>query len=381
VSHPICDLMVEEKERNPQAIFEANDNRCRYHSAAAENKQVPILSQGMCPVAYLNLYPTLFALHLNQDESLIRFSSKGQVVQCPAGPEGVSFRVFRTKAKLNPIEKGKNLLRKIANIVMPVELFDKHTNIEAVDEGQGCPLGIKKGATFDFNLDKTDEFCPAAFNSAYPLLGKKNDFAVGCPDHRTNVKFALPGELIDKGNKEQDNCDKYYCQVKITKVFGDFYCPLELNRWYSIDEVLGISGARCFSSFHVAFPYLYALFNGGQLGFLTGDRESAGVGCPNTALLVKYIVSRDKQGQFKYTSTSTHPGCPRKIGLNENIVIEDFERAIPFYYGLYDLYTALNKVESKRQDPGAQIETSITSMKEETGLVWSISGNANRSDD
>ena len=65
--------MVEERDQNLKATFDANDNRCRYHSKEAKDNQGPLLSQGMCPVAYLNLYPTLFALHLNQNESLIKF--------------------------------------------------------------------------------------------------------------------------------------------------------------------------------------------------------------------------------------------------------------------------------------------------------------------
>ena len=128
-THPVCALMVEEQDQNLKATFDASENRCRYHSKEAEDKQVPLLSQGMCPVAYLNLYPTLFALHLNQNESLIKFDPEGHRISCPLGSNGVSFKVHRTKAKLSPIDRGKNLIRKMANIVMPVEFFDKHTHI------------------------------------------------------------------------------------------------------------------------------------------------------------------------------------------------------------------------------------------------------------
>ena len=109
--HSICSLMVEEKEQNLTATFDANDNRCRYHSGESKEKQVPLLSQGMCPVAYLNLYPTLFALHLNQNKSLIKFNPKGHKICCPIGSEGVTFKVHRAKVNLNPIDYGKNLLR------------------------------------------------------------------------------------------------------------------------------------------------------------------------------------------------------------------------------------------------------------------------------
>jgi uncharacterized repeat protein (TIGR04076 family) len=365
--------MCEEKSKDLKATFEANDNRCRYHAKEAEDKKVPLLSQGMCPVAYLNLYPTLFALHLNQDESAIKFNLRDHNIQCPLGSDGVSFKVHRTKAALSPLERGKNLIRKMANIIMPVEVFDKHTHIEAVDEGEGCPLGIKKGDSFYFNLDQTDEFCPAAFNSVYPLLGTgKNNFAVGCPDYRTNVKFSLEEDISRPSKKETANCDSYSSKIKITKVYGDFSIPIERDHWYTLDEVIKICGIRCYASFHVAFPYLYTLYNGGQLGFLTRDRQSAGIGCPNTSSLIKYIVSKDNADQYKFLAQNTNSNCPREIEASEEIFVGNFEKSIPFYYGLYDLYTSLKKIESLGANQQSKADTSITSLKGNTGLVWSI---------
>ena len=100
------------------------------------------------------------------------------------------------------------------------------------------------------------------------------------------------------------------------------------------------------------------------MGFLTGERYTAGISCPNASYLIKYKVSRDKEGRYKYTCEKDHQDCPRKIKMNEEIVIENFENALPFYHGLSDLYTALLKTESQ--------EISITSMRGKTGLVWSI---------
>tara|TARA_B100000315_G_scaffold186392_2_gene175784 strand:+ start:1994 stop:3208 length:1215 start_codon:yes stop_codon:yes gene_type:complete len=371
--HPVCTLMVEERDQSPKATFDANDNRCRYHSTKAEGKQVPLLSQGMCPTAYLNLYPTLFGLHLNQDESQIKFDSKEHHIHCPLGTEGISFKVQRTKAKLGAIDRGKNLVRKLVNIVMPVEFFDKHTHIEAIDEGQGCPFGIKKGDSFYFNLDHTDEFCPAAFNSVYPLLGKeKNNFTAGCPDYRTNVRFSLATDSPQRDLEEHANCDSYSSKIKIVRVYGDFECPIELDCWYSIDEVIEACGIQCYASFHVAFPYLYTLYNGGQLGFLTNNRNSAGIACPNVSSLIKYIVSQDKGGHYKYSSQNTQSSCPRKIKIGDEVIINRFEKSIPFYYGLYDLYVSLKKIESIKDEQQLQTETQVTSMKGGIGLVWSI---------
>ena len=70
--------MVEERDLPPRATYEANDHNCRYHPGNGENEKISLVSQGMCPIAYLHLYPTLFALHLNQKKSEIKISSEHQ---------------------------------------------------------------------------------------------------------------------------------------------------------------------------------------------------------------------------------------------------------------------------------------------------------------
>ena len=380
MAHPICVQMVNEKELSSQVTYVANDNNCRYHPGNTENDQIPLLSQGMCPVAYLHVYPTLLALHLNQNQSKIKIDSNQLEIYCPLGSDGVLFKTYTAKVKIGFTKIFKQFfskknpwLRKIVNLVYPVELFSKNTHLEVVSEGQGCAFGIKKGDTFSFNLDKKDEFCPAAFNSVYPLLNTgKEDFSIGCPDHRTNVRFSLSAEPGTLKSECKSNCDSYSSRVKIVKKYGKFNLPIELNRWYTIDEVIESLGIRCFSSYHVAFPYLYALYNGGQLGFLTGERNTAGIGCPNATYLIKYKVSRTEKGDYKYSCEKSHEDCPRKIEFNEDILIKNFEKSVPFFYGLYDLYVSLVKIESLNET----MEVEISSIRGETGIVWSISNNA-----
>ena len=222
-------------------------------------------------------------------------------------------------------------------------------------------------------MDNKNEFCPAAFNSVYPLLGSgKDNFSVGCPDHRTNVRFSLSDRPKIVTSESQASCDSYSSKVKIIRTTGDFECPIDLNRWYSVDEIIDASGIRCFSSFHVAFPYFYALYNGGQLGFLTGERYTAGIGCPNATYLIKYKVSRDNEMRYKYSCEKSHQDCPRKIEMNEDIIIDNFENALPFYYGLSDLYMALTKIESLTNNQKEPAEVNVSSMRGETGIIWSI---------
>lgn len=372
--------MVEEKDQPPKATYEANDHNCRYHPGNTDDEQVSLISQGMCPITYLHIYPTLLALHLNLEESKINIDASELNIYCPLGKDGVLFKAYTSKVKMSFSDyrkfffsKKNPWLRKIVNLFYPIELFGKNTYVEAVDEGKGCPFGIKKGDSFYFNVDRKDEFCPAAFNSVYPLLGTgKDNFSVGCPDYRTNVRFSLTDKQQTSISEGQASCDSYSSKVKITNTYENFDCPIETDRWYTVDEIIQVSGIRCFSSFHTAFPYFYALYNGGQLGFLTGERYTAGISCPNSTYLVKYKVSRDKKGRYKYACEKSHQDCPRKIGLNEDIIIDNFEKALPFYYGLSDLYTALLKTESFNENQKEPQEIKVVSMRGKTGLTWSI---------
>ena len=98
LNHPLCARMAEEKEKGLKLIYGAADNRCRYHPLNTDNKQVSLLSQGMCPTAFLNLYPTLLALHCNNDQSKLKMNPAGEIISCPLGVEGVRFRVYSSKS-------------------------------------------------------------------------------------------------------------------------------------------------------------------------------------------------------------------------------------------------------------------------------------------
>ena len=374
MTHPICSRMVEEKELNLKLVYEANDNRCRYHEKSSNDKYINIFSQGMCPIAYMNLYPTLFALHLNQNSAKLKINPKGHTVFCPIGADGVQFKVYTKRLKANLKAYLKMAIYWLANKIIPVEVFSKTTHIEATSNGKGCPLEIKTGDAFYFNLDHTDELCPAAFNSVYPFLDVvKNNFTAGCPDYRTHVSFSVPSKPSAQNDENQliNNpvCDQYTPQLQMVSSQGQFYNPIELGRIYSVDALMKAAGIRCFTSFHVSFPYLDTLYNGGQLGFLTGKRNSAGICCPNTALMVKYEVAKEGV-DYQYTCVKSHPDCPREIKSGEAVSIKNFETGYPFYRSLNELFSILRKMESRTQETRANVE--ISSTYGDTKIFWSI---------
>jgi uncharacterized repeat protein (TIGR04076 family) len=374
LSHPLCARMAEEKERGLKLLYDATDNRCRYHPLNSGNKQVSLLSQGMCPTAFLNLYPTLLALHCNHDQSKLKMNPAGEIISCPLGSEGVSFRVYSLKIKFNLWAYFKNFLRWVLNFLYPVEIPDKDVFIKAVDEGRGCSVGITRGQDFYFNLDQKDELCPAAFTSIYPYLDiEKNNFIAGCPDYRTQVTFSILDKSNDTKHVNDKLCDQYSTRIKLKRTMGDFNFPIKMDQWYSVDKLIKSSGITCYTSFHIAYPYFYILCHGGQLAFLSPDRQTAGICCPNTSFAVQYKVTKDSQGTYKYACIKTHTDCPRGIGLNDEVIMDNFENSLPYYRGLYEIYTVIKKMElSHKTSEEPPLEVEITSKNGDQATEWSI---------
>ncbi len=365
-----CDIVIQERFSNKIKVFSVNDDRCRYHRLKSKGVDGNIISKGMCPLAYLNLYPVLFALHTIRNASRQTFGSESLLKRCPLGDDGVLFSIFFEPHPFRTLSFMRNSFSRLMNIFIPFDVHNKIVGAQIVVAGS-CPLCMEKGQRFVFNVDKTDEICPAAVNSIYPLLGEDTDFILGCPDYRTHVKYntvALPLRASPGGKPE---CDSYTQKVKITRKIGDFPCPLEPDCWYEVDELLRIIKIPCFTSYHVAFPYLYALSKGGQLGYLSRNRMEAGICCPNAELAIQYMVSKSEESYF-YRSTKTHPECPRNVLLNDVTLLKDFIASLPFYTALNELYIILKKTSTMHDSELADSMIVVESREGKMGLNWVI---------
>jgi hypothetical protein len=93
----------------------------------------------------------------------------------------------------------------------------------------------------------------------------------------------------------------------------------------------------------VALPYFFTLLNGGRLGYLTRDKNSAGIVCPNSSAGVRYFASRDGAGVYRQRAFFSEADCPSEIRAGEEIIIKDFETGAPFYYSLSVLFCAMRE--------------------------------------
>ncbi len=371
--HDLCALVLEELKEDDIIVAEINDNRCRYHSIRSKKQKIDLIRKGMCPVGYMSLYPFLFALHCSRDRTKLKLDVDRMVKQCPLGEEGATFKVNVERIRFGLLEYVKNLARRLINLVIPCEVHDKHIVIEVMDKAAGCPLEFRKGDQLSFNIGRTDEMCPAAFNSVYPFLDLiANNGVVGCPDYRTHVRFGTAGHPRSRANERQEhlNCDTYNAHVQILDKTNSFSCPVAVGQWLSIDELIGELGIRCFSSFHVAFPYLYTLYNGGQLGYLSRDRRKAGICCPSP-LCVRYMVTKE-DGAYKYNCLQSHNACPRGVKLRDEVVVGDFERYVSFYTSLNDIYTVVKKLGSRPEMLSSNVETKVPYQFGDEGSLWMV---------
>lgn len=372
--HDLCAIILEEVKKDGIIVAEINDNRCRYHPIRSKKQKIGLIRKGMCPVGYMSLYPFLFALHCSRDRTKLKLDIDRMVKQCPLGEEGATFKVNVEKIRFGLLEYVKNLARRLINLVIPCEVHDKNIVIEVIDKAAGCPLEFSKGDQFSFNIDRTDEMCPAAFNSVYPFLDLlSNNAVVGCPDYRTHVRFGTADYLRSCANERREHfdCDTYNARVQIGEKTDNFSCPVAVGKWYSIDELMGELGIRCFSSFHVAFPYLYTLYNGGQLGYLSRDRRKAGICCPSP-LSVRYMVAKENDGAYKYNCLQSHNACPRGVELRDEVVVGDFEKYVSFYASLNEIYTVIKKMGSGPEMLSSNVEMKVPYQFGDDASLWVV---------
>ena len=271
---PLCRAIS--GERTTAVVSGLAGSGCRYHRARQMGRQVELVEPGMCPLAFAGLYPSLFARHCNR-------ARQGESTRyCPAGENGVLFRVWTEKKPFTLSGGSIDLARRFLNLLTPVEVHDRIIRFEAADKGTACPLALKPGDGFSFNISRAGEMCPSAFNSVYPLINDKaRESLYSCPDHKVQVRFsgAAGGTPAPSPDCELRSGKVRVVSVRGAEKPGSWRMPFALQKWYTVDEVLQAAEIPCFTSFHIAFPYLLALSRGGAVRVL-----NAGPACGRDTL-------------------------------------------------------------------------------------------------
>ena len=366
-----CDIVGCIQPTPRVVVTSVNDSRCRYHRPNTIRSSRTILPPEICPLLYMAAYPFLFALHTIQDITTCAKMGLSSERLCPLGHEGVTYKVFAEENPLSLKSCLRNSFTRLMTLFMPFETHNKTVGLEILDNGQ-CPINHTMKQRVFFNVDGTDEICPAAANSVYPLINYAGDFSLGCPDYRTHVLFSLDQDSGGKDFERKVGCDRDDLQVQVDSYTGDCAIPIELHRWYSVDEVIKECAIPCLSSYHVAFPYLYALSMGGQLGYLSRRRNEAGICCPNADVGVQYMVS-DDNNVYSYQRRTSYPDCPRvKVHHYDIVELRDFRKILPFYKSLDELYVTLKKLQSSKLTSDTSCPVRICTRENSGTVTWLI---------
>lgn len=172
------------------------ETKCKYHKQIGRVfKMEELAPQGLCRELFYAAYPKSLAVLYNGMPNRGKFRTKGinqLVTACPA-PNGVRVRI-RTEERLHPyLRMIKELFEEFLKwIFRAYDAPFRKVSIEVEEVGSYCPKGYQVGDRFQFNINKQDELCPAAFATVYPYLkfleneknvtGKSKSMKVHCPD-------------------------------------------------------------------------------------------------------------------------------------------------------------------------------------------------------
>lgn len=335
--------------------------KCRYHKCKENFPSTAISPDGLCPAAFNVLYPHCLSM-LSRGKYPKEGNKDVCKIKCPGKPGRVQFNIFRKSFKRRGIEKLKLYFKKFVDLFIPVGLLERRVFIEVV-KVDSCPFNYEQGREFEVNIGDKKEICPAAFYSLYPFYlsfidkAKNSNCLVPCPDYNANIVFQL-----DCGNKGGENLNKFYSTD--CDSYNDIYVRTGKGEEYSINELLGYMGIPCYSLFYNSFPYIETLEKDGSLGFLTFDRDAAGIQCPNLDVQTKAFIKRDKKKNAYLINVFGSKGkCPKGIRKGQSYELPDFSNSkfdITVLANIFPYVTYLKYLLNFRKDLDKKFEFSYS---------------------
>lgn len=152
---------------------------CRYHVSLKPVDNIHAGPPGFCPDAHHAAYP--YALELIYNDAPPWANAGGVTVHCPGVTNKVVFRIQRQWTAPLWLRRLKGAAAKVFGaFVHPVDIIDCRVSYSVVRVDGHCPAGHKTADTYEFNMDKMTELCPASFHALYPYLFLKK---TGIPFH------------------------------------------------------------------------------------------------------------------------------------------------------------------------------------------------------
>jgi len=350
----ICDVKFEDThlKTNPY------ERTCRYHrKEGQEFSAKDLLPEGCCPHLYAAVYPYMLALLY--DSKL--FKDKKTIVKSCQGVQNNVTVEITTKPLYNPLIKLIKiiLIRALQFFKVPAEYPDKNVYITATEVKGNCPMGIKKGSRFRFNLFNREELCPASFYNLYPALlreatakidDKYKVSPVHCPD-----PYGICYDTSGPGIKCEDFFD-----IKLKVEGGEGACGVNYKEGDIIDAAELMPGGMCPLAFYTVYPYILTLVGGGSFEWVRKG-EFVRVQCPKNDGIIMEVELKEKgdvsEGRVEVRVHDILENCPKGHSRGDKFIFEmDSEKSgmcmalisgmIPFKYDRSDekVYTCRGPV-------------------------------------
>src|SRR3989338_6700714 len=155
-----------------------------------------MIPRGFCFNAYYAIYPYLLA-GLYGAKFAPDVYGEGLTIRCICEKNAASIKIVFKFKRFKPV---LNLIEKVSRMLgFPKDAIDRTVELEVEESARQCSLS--KGAVFAIKTPNSDEFCPASFFSAYPLLyaylksdyryyrASKRGFGFLCPDPKNNINY------------------------------------------------------------------------------------------------------------------------------------------------------------------------------------------------
>lgn len=324
------------------------NRRCRYHKRKARLPVCKMAPDGLCPEAFHAVFPLGFAMFSAERKIL----PDGNKVRCPAGR--VVFELQRCPF-LDIAQLPRQILHRIINLFYPLEVLRWKVIIKVLTSND-CPYAYSPGATFEVNMGQTDDLCPAAFNSIYPVVApnvfdeNSREVALACPDHKTNVLIRFgSGDTFAKSELNNRICPEVsHINLEVIEPGGEARLGLHQGQRYSVAALLERIGLPCLLYLNTLSPYFRVLREGGKLGFYTGNYNSAIVQCPSVLNKVVARIERNPNDESVSVDVLSHiTECPMGMKDGERFIIKGCREMLFWFQALAALSPYIINTDAK----------------------------------
>lgn len=146
---------------------------CKYHKRAGQTYEANEIVKDFSSETFYTAYPYCLALLYHA-----KFPILNKITLSSPQQKGLVFTINRQRCRNLIATLGLRLLKKISQkLSFPLDIEDYRIIITVINQ--------PTGKTYEFNIRRLNELCPASFYQLYPFLASGiTNTELHCPDHQ-----------------------------------------------------------------------------------------------------------------------------------------------------------------------------------------------------